>query len=143
MTWPELDELLRLLATAAEHDEVLATVLKLKASTGFVFSLDPTCSTPLRPSCSLDVCAHCVKSSARPAAASMPQSSPPAKVDNERTDGRRFNTAAVSGRQDRTVQVMLHHYSTGRHSADTAGTTNPRPRGDPVVDVVADGLTED
>ena len=53
---------------------------------------------------------------------------------------------------------MLHHYSTCRHCADTAGTTNPRLRGrvtwslariasdlprEPVVDVVADGLTED
>jgi len=33
-TAPELDELLRLLATAAEHDEVLAPVLKLAGSTG-------------------------------------------------------------------------------------------------------------
>jgi integrase len=33
-TAPELDELLRLLATAGEHDEVLAPVLKLAASTG-------------------------------------------------------------------------------------------------------------
>ena len=33
-TAPELDELLRLLATADEHDEVLAPVLKLAASTG-------------------------------------------------------------------------------------------------------------
>ncbi len=33
-TAPELDELLRLLATAAEHDEVLAPVLKLAATTG-------------------------------------------------------------------------------------------------------------
>ena len=33
-TTPELDELLRLLATADQHDEILAPVLKLAASTG-------------------------------------------------------------------------------------------------------------
>ena len=33
-TAPELDDLLRLLATAAEHDEMLAPVLKLAATTG-------------------------------------------------------------------------------------------------------------
>ena len=31
-----------------------------------------------------------------------------------------FNPAAVSGRQGHTVQVMLHHYSTRRRSADRA-----------------------
>ena len=31
-----------------------------------------------------------------------------------------FNPAAVSGRQGHTVQVMLHHYSTRRQSADKA-----------------------
>jgi hypothetical protein len=30
------------------------------------------------------------------------------------------NPAAVSGRQCHTLQVMLHHYSTGRQSADKA-----------------------
>ncbi len=207
-TAPDFDELLRLLATAEEHDEVLAPVLKLGAATGlrrgelsglrrdrlhldrqelivdtaindaggivvekptrtrssraisldeatvdllrqhlaqidtraaaygasvasdgFVFSLDPTCRTPLRP----ELLTRRMR-----------------RLRNEHglTDGifdaailalRKWTTselidtgfypAAVSGRQGQTVQVMLHHYSTRRRSADTAGTTNPRPGG--------------
>ena len=207
-TAPEVDELLRLLATAAEHDEVLAPVLKLAVSTGlrrgelsglrrdrvhldrhelivdtaindaggivvekqtktrssrtisldeatvellrehlaemdtqaaaygasvasdgFVFSLDPTCSTPLRPELLTRRMRRLRKDHGLTDGSFDATILAPAQVDNERTDRRRFNPAAVSGRQDHTVQVMLHHYSTGRHSADTAGTTNPRPRG--------------
>ena len=60
----------------------------------------------------------------------------------------------MNGRQDRTVQVMLHHYSTGRHSRQRTHAPKAEQHGpvariasdlprDPVVDVVADGLTED
>ena len=174
-TAPELDELLRLLATAAEHDEVLAPVLNLAASTGlrrgelsglrrdrlhlerqelivdtaindaggivvekqtktrssravsldaatvdllrqhlaamdtraaacgasvasdgFVFSLDPTCSTPLRP----ELLTRRMRRLRQQLGVTHDSSDTtiltPWQVDNERTDGRRFNPTALA-----------------------------------------------
>ncbi len=184
-TAPELDELLRLLATAEEHDEVLAPVLKLAATTGlrrgelsglrrdrlhlerqelivdtaindaggivvekqtktkssravnldeatvellrqhlaemdtraaargtsvasngFVFSLDPTCSTPLRPELLTRRMRRLRKKHGVIDGSFDATILTPVQVDNERTDGHQFNPAAMSRRQDRTVQVM-------------------------------------
>lgn len=90
------------------------------AADGFVFSLDPTCATPLRPEL-------------------MTRRMRQLREEHGLTDGSfdatilalrkwtsselmdaGFNPAAVSGRQGHTVQVMLHHYSTRRQSADKA-----------------------
>ena len=202
-TAPELDELLRVLDTADKHDEILAPVLQLGATTGlrrgelsglrrdrlrldrnelvvdnaindaggtvvekqtktrsrrvvslddatvallrqhlaemdaraalcgtevasngFVFSLDPTCATPFRPEL-------------------MTRRMRNLRTEYGLTDGSfdatilalrkwttselmdaGFNPAAVSGRQGHTVQVMLHHYSTRRQSADRAAAAH-------------------
>ena len=174
-TAPELDELVRLLATAAQHDEVLATVLKLAASTGlrrgelsglrrdrlhldrhelivdtaindaggivvekqtktrssraisldqatveqlrqhlaemdaraavrgtsvasngFVFSLDPTCSTPLRPELLTRRMRRLRQQLGVTDGSSDTTILTPWQVDNERTDGRRFNPTALA-----------------------------------------------
>jgi integrase len=190
-TAPELGELLRLLATAEEHDEVLAPVLKLGATTGlrrgelsglrrdrlhldrhelivdtaindaggvvvekqtktrnsravsldeatvdllrehlaemdaraapcgtsvapdgFVFSLDPTCSTPLRPELLTRRIRRLrnehglTEGSFDATILALRRSTTSELIDAG------FKPAAVSGRQDRTDQMMLHHYST-------------------------------
>ena len=198
-TAPEIDELVRILDAADEHDPILAPVLKLGATTGmrrgelaglrrdrlhldrlelvvdtavndaggvvvekptkthrrrtvsidagtaallrdhlaqmdqraatcgavvthgaFVFSLDVTCETPLRP--------EFLTRRMRALRGTLPNG--PADFDatilalrkwtsSELMDAG-FNPSAVSDRQGHTVQVMLHHYSSRRRSADRA-----------------------
>ena len=198
-TAPEIEDLLRLLDIADEHDEILAPVLKLGATTGlrrgelsglrrnrlnldrqqltvdtaindaggvvvekqtktrsrrsvtldsvtvdllrehlkamddraellhttvapdaFVFSLDPDCARPLRPEFLTRRMRQLRKEH------NLTDGSFDATIlalrkwtSSELMDAG-FNPAAVSGRQGHTVQVMLHHYSTRRQSADKA-----------------------
>ena len=198
-TAPELDELLRLLAAADEHDELLAPVLKLGATTGlrrgelsglrrdrlhldrqelivdtaindaggivvekqtktrssravsldeatvellrehvaemdaraalcgtsiasngFVFSLDPTCSTPLRPELLTRRMRQLRKEHGLTDGSFDATILALRKWTTSELMDAGFNPAAVSGRQGHTVQVMLHHYSTRRQSADKA-----------------------
>ncbi len=198
-TAPELDELLRLLATAEEHDELLAPVLTLGATTGlrrgelsglrrdrlhldrhelivdtaindaggivvekqtktrssravsldeatvdllrehlaemdaraalcgttvasngFVFSLDPTCSTPLRPELLTRRMRQLRKEHGLTDGSFDATILALRKWTTSELMDAGFNPAAVSGRQGHTVQVMLHHYSTRRQSADKA-----------------------
>ncbi len=198
-TAPEIEDLLRLLDVADEHDEILAPVLKLGATTGlrrgelsglrrnrlnldrrelivdtaindaggivvekqtktrsrrsvaldavtvdllrqhlkamddraellrtkvapdaFVFSLDPDCGTPMRPEFLTRRMRQLRKEY------NLTDGSFDATIlalrkwtSSELMDAG-FNPAAVSGRQGHTVQVMLHHYSTRRQSADKA-----------------------
>ena len=202
-TAPEIDELLRLLDAADEHDEILSPVLKLGATTGlrrgelsglrrdrlhldraeltvdaaindaggvvvekqtktrsrrtvaldtatvaflrehlkemddranvlrttvapnaYVFSLDPDCSTPMRPEFLTRRMRQLRKEH------NLTDGSFDATIlalrkwtSSELMDAG-FNPAAVSGRQGHTVQVMLHHYSTRRQSADRAAAAH-------------------
>ena len=100
-----------------DRAELLRTTV---APNAFVFSLDPDCSSPMRPEF-------------------LTRRMRQLRKDHNLTDGSfdatilalrkwtsselmdaGFNPAAVSGRQGHTVQVMLHHYSTRRRSADQA-----------------------
>ena len=198
-TAPELDDLLRLLAAADEHDELLAPILKLGATTGlrrgelsglrrdrlhldrqelivdnaindaggvvvekqtktrsrrvvsldhatagllqqhlddmdarasmcgvavasngFVFSLDPTCCTPLRPELLTRRMRQLRKQHGLAEGNFDATILALRKWTTSELMDAGFNPAAVSGRQGHTVQVMLHHYSTRRQSADKA-----------------------
>ncbi len=198
-TAPELADLLRLLDTADQHDEILAPVLKLGATTGlrrgelsglrrdrlhldrselvvdtaindaggvviekqtktrsrrtvsldaattellaqhihamderaalcgttvaidgFVFSLDPTCATPMRPELMTRRMRQLRKEHGLTDGSFDATILALRKWTSSELMDAGFNPAAVSGRQGHTVQVMLHHYSTRRQSADKA-----------------------
>ena len=81
---------------------------------GFVFSLDPTCSTPLRPELLTRRMRQLRKEHGLTNDASTPQSSPLRRSTTSELIDAGFNPATRSGHQGPTVQVMLHHYATSR-----------------------------
>ena len=90
----------------------------------FVFSLDPACAAPLRPEFLTRRMRHLRKEH------NLTDGSFDATIlalrkwsTSELMDAG-FNPAAVSGRQGHTAQVMLHHYSTRRQSADKAAANH-------------------
>ena len=200
---PELDELLRLLDGADEHDPELAPVLKLGATTGmrrgelcglrrdrvdldrseitvdravndaggtvvekatktkktrkvsidpasaamladhlaamdrraaafgaqvaddaFVFSLDPACAEPMRP----ELLTRRMRQLGRKLGLAGGDFDATVLALRKWTSSELmdagFNPSAVSGRQGHTVQVMLHHYSKRRRSADVAAAAH-------------------
>ena len=104
----------------AQMDQRAATFGAVVGHDAFVFSLDVTCETPLRP--------EFLTRRMRALRGTLPNG--PADFDatilalrkwtsSELMDAG-FNPSAVSDRQGHTVQVMLHHYSRRRRSADRA-----------------------
>ena len=90
------------------------------AEDGFVFSLDPTCRTPMRPELMTRRMRQLRKAlGIRPGEFDATILALRKWTSTELMDAG-FNPSTVSGRQGHTVQVMLAHYSTRRRSADQA-----------------------
>jgi len=105
-------------------DDRAALVRTTVAADAFVFSLDPECSAPMRPEFLTRRMRQLRKEH------NLTDGSFDATIlalrkwtSSELMDAG-FNPAAVSGRQGHTVQVMLHHYSTRRQSADIAAAAH-------------------
>ena len=91
---------------------------------GFVFSLDPTCSTPLRPELLTRHMRQLRKEHGLTDGSFDTTILALRKWTTTELMDAGFNPAAVSGRQGHAVQVMLHHYSTRRQSADRAAAAH-------------------
>ena len=90
------------------------------AADGFVFSLDPTCATPFRPELMTRRMRQLRKEHGLTDGSFDATILALRKWTSSELMDAGFNPSAVSGRQGHTVQVMLHHYSTRRQSADKA-----------------------
>lgn len=91
---------------------------------GFVFSLDPTCGNPLRPELLTRRMRQLRKEHGLTDGSFDATILALRKWTTSELMDAGFNPAAVSGRQGHTVQVMLHHYSTRRQSADRAAAAH-------------------
>lgn len=90
------------------------------ADDGFVFSLDPSCAVPMRPEFMTRRMRLLRKAlGIKPADFDATILALRKWTSTELMDAG-FNPSAISERQGHTVQVMLHHYSTRRRSADQA-----------------------
>ena len=108
----------------AEMDERAAMLRIPIAPDAFVFSLDPACDLPMRPEFM----------TRRTRLLRTTLGIAPGDFDATILALRRwtttelmdagFNPSAVSDRQGHTVQVMLHHYSSRRRSADQAAANH-------------------
>ena len=94
------------------------------AANGFVFSLDPTCATPFRPELMTRRMRNLRKEHGLTDGSFDATILALRKWTTSELMDAGFNPAAVSGRQGHTVQVMLHHYSTRRQSADKAAAAH-------------------
>ena len=104
----------------ADMDQRAATCGVTVAEDGFVFSLDPTCRTPMRPELMTRRMRQLRKAlGIRPGEFDATILALRKWTSTELMDAG-FNPSTVSGRQGHTVQVMLAHYSTRRRSADQA-----------------------
>ena len=104
----------------ADMDQRAATCGVAVAEDGFVFSLDPTCRTPMRPELMTRRMRQLRKTlGIRPGEFDATILALRKWTSTELMDAG-FNPSTVSGRQGHTVQVMLAHYSTRRRSADQA-----------------------
>jgi integrase len=104
----------------AEMDTRAAAYGTIVASNGFVFSLDPTCGTPLRPELLTRRMRQLRKGHGLTDGSFDATILALRKWTTSDLMDAGFNPAAVSGHQGHTVQVKLHHYSTRRQSADKA-----------------------
>jgi integrase len=109
------------LAMMDERAAVFATVI---ASDGYVFSLDPGCRVPMRP----ELLTRRMRQLRRRLGITGDDFDATIlalrKWSSSELMDAGFNPSAVSGRQGHTVQVMLHHYSTRRQSADRAAANH-------------------
>ncbi len=103
-----------------EMDERAAICGTTVAADGYVFSLDPTCASPMRPELMTR------RMRALRTQLDLTEAHFDANIiamrkwtSTELMDAG-FNPSAVSGRQGHTVQVMLNNYSSRRTSADQA-----------------------
>ena len=104
----------------AQMDQRAATCGAVVAGDAFVFSLDPTCETPLRPEF-LTRRMRALRGNLDIGAGDFdPTILALRKWTSSELMDAGFNPSAVSDRQGHTVQVMLHHYSSRRRSADRA-----------------------
>ena len=104
----------------ADMDQRAATCGVTVAEDGFVFSLDPTCRTPMRPELMTRRMRQLRKAlGIRPGEFDATILALRKWTSTELMDAG-FNPSTVSGRQGHTVQVMLQHYSSRRRSADQA-----------------------
>jgi integrase len=107
-------------AHLAEMDERAAFCRSTVPANGFVFSLDPTCDVPMRPEF-MTRRTRLLRAKLRIAPGDFDATILALRrwTTTELMDAG-FNPSAVSDRQGHTVQVMLHHYSSRRRSADRA-----------------------
>ncbi|MFN0091574.1 MAG: tyrosine-type recombinase/integrase [Acidimicrobiales bacterium] len=104
----------------ADMDQRAAICAVTVPEDGFVFSLDPTCRTPMRPELMTRRMRQLRKAlGIRPGEFDATILALRKWTSTELMDAG-FNPSTVSGRQGHTVQVMLAHYSTRRRSADQA-----------------------
>ena len=87
---------------------------------GFAFTLDPTCNTPMRPELLTRRMRQLRKELGLTDGSFDATMLALRKLTTSELMDAGLNPAALSGRQGHTVQVMLHHYSTRRESADKA-----------------------
>lgn len=90
------------------------------AADGFVFSLDPSCSQPMRPELMTRRMRRLRKQLGATAADFDATILAMRKWTSTELMDAGFNPATVSGRQGHTVQVMLTNYASRRASADQA-----------------------
>ena len=94
-------------------------------SDGFVFSLDPACQVPMRPELMTRRMRQLRKRLGIRADDFDATILALRKWTSSELMDAGFNPSTVSGRQGHSVQVMLHHYSTRRRSADCRAPGTP------------------
>lgn len=104
----------------AQMDERAVTCGTAVSETGYVFSLDPDCSGPMRPELMTRRMRQIRKHLGFTKADFDANILAMRKWTSTELMDAGFNPSAVSGRQGHTVQVMLNNYSSRRTSADQA-----------------------
>ena len=105
------------LAAMDERAEVFGVTIP---PDGFVFSVDPACEVPMRPELMTRRMRQLRKRLGIRAEDFDATILALRKWTSSELMDAGFNPSTVSGRQGHSVQVMLHHYSTRRRSADQA-----------------------